>query len=175
MGNNIYALCCNNNQTTAGKYEWRTQDDKENANKAAFMIQYSYKNLKARSELTKRQNEIIQEFDLNVSNHGRYISEDEMLKHIDPNILKIEKIYGPFRVTTEEMQKFKNVFDRPPILFNDGSIYKGQWNYSGNKHGYGVYIDRDGSKYEGYFVNGNISGRGRFINTKGDFYEGKIY
>ena len=46
-----------------------------------------------------------------------------------------------------------NIIGRGIYEFPDGSIYDGQWN-NHKLHGEGVYIDREGLKWEGEFVNG---------------------
>lgn len=39
--------------------------------------------------------------------------------------------------------------------------------------GRGVLTWPDGSKYEGYFIEGRREGRGRFTSSDGDIYEGE--
>jgi hypothetical protein len=41
------------------------------------------------------------------------------------------------------------------------------------KHGYGIQVWADGSKYEGYWKQGMASGYGRLIHSDGDVYEGE--
>ena len=58
-------------------------------------------------------------------------------------------------------------------FFKDGSIYKGEWNFSGLKHGFGIMVNSDNSMYEGSWVNDKIYGNGRYIDKSGNYYEGK--
>jgi hypothetical protein len=61
-------------------------------------------------------------------------------------------------------------------MLKDGAIYHGQWNENGKKHGYGILIRNDGSKYEGFFYEDFLQGRGRYIEKEGKFYyEGNFY
>jgi len=55
---------------------------------------------------------------------------------------------------------------------NDSSIYIGQWSLDHKRHGYGIEISNNGSKYEGDWYNDNKTGFGRYINNKGCYYEG---
>lgn len=40
------------------------------------------------------------------------------------------------------------------------------------RHGYGIFVDEKGGKYEGQFINGKLYGKGRLVNFNGDYYEG---
>ncbi len=52
--------------------------------------------------------------------------------------------------------------------------YEGQWR-NGRKHGHGKLIMRDGSFYEGDFINGEIEGKGtRFFACDGRKYVGEF-
>jgi hypothetical protein len=70
------------------------------------------------------------------------------------------------------------VFDDPdplpmnPIELEDGSIYIGEWNEEGERHGRGVQFWPNGSKYEGYWQHNAANGRGRLVHSDGDVYEG---
>lgn len=62
---------------------------------------------------------------------------------------------------------------RGPIMVDNGSIYTGEWNTLNQKHGKGSQVWKDGSLYEGFWVNGKANGRGRLIHSNGDVYEGE--
>lgn len=53
-------------------------------------------------------------------------------------------------------------------------VYKGHWSIDKKKNGYGIFVNSDGSKYEGLFRNGKLDGKGRYITVKGDFFEGNF-
>jgi hypothetical protein len=52
------------------------------------------------------------------------------------------------------------------------SIYSGQTRINNTKHGYGVLIKNDGSKYEGYWRDNVFTGWGRIIDIEGNLTEG---
>lgn len=58
---------------------------------------------------------------------------------------------------------------------DNGAIYTGQWTKDGLRHGRGIQIWTDGSKYEGYWSNDMANGRGRLIHFDGNVYEGEWY
>lgn len=61
---------------------------------------------------------------------------------------------------------------RPEHTFENGAIYKGQWN--GNlRHGFGVQIWPDGAKYEGKWRNNKADGKGIFWHADGDVFDGE--
>jgi hypothetical protein len=57
------------------------------------------------------------------------------------------------------------------IRMNDG-IYRGEV-VCGERHGQGVFIWNDGSKYEGNWSNDKCNGFGRYISCCGDVYIGQ--
>jgi hypothetical protein len=58
---------------------------------------------------------------------------------------------------------------------NVPSIYIGQVTFDNIRHGYGILIVKNGSKYKGYWNNGEFSGYGSVITYKGNYYEGSFY
>jgi len=84
----------------------------------------------------------------------------------------------------EENQKRDNCENRllstsqlyNPIWLNKEKkvAYMGFWNLSLKPNGYGILIKSDGSRYEGYFTNGQLNGRGRYFTAKGEFFEGNF-
>ena len=61
----------------------------------------------------------------------------------------------------------------------DGSVYKGQWDAVGRKHGRGIEIRPDGTKYNGLFRDGLPHGFGRLVKPnleafQGEFFEGRV-
>jgi hypothetical protein len=176
MGNSIYGICGHEGDNK--KIEWTINGQKDSEPqkvRSAQIIQSNYRILKAKTQLQENQNEKLEEFDKNIEKFGRFITESEMAKKVDPAVRKTEMKLPPFYPTDEEQSRFKHVFKKPPILFQDDTIYHGQWNYAGKKHGFGVYIKKDGSKYEGFWMNDKINGRGRFIEKRENYYEGKNF
>jgi hypothetical protein len=180
MGNNIYNICGGKNSKKLEDNEFpMTKTPNEmtitpEAVKSVEKIQTKFRASKAKGELSNSKSYLLKEFDENIANYGQYITISEMNGKTDENVRKVETILKPLKITDEERNRYKHVFEKPPILFKDGTIYKGQWNYLGKKHGYGIYIKKDGSKYEGFWLNDKIHGKGRYIEKRGNYYEGLI-
>jgi hypothetical protein len=175
MGNNIYHICGGPKKDGA---EWQIEGDTQmspaDVENKVVKIQNKVRAHLIKNELKDIEKLQMKEFDDNIVNFGKYILEDEMNELISENVQRVEAILKPFTPTEEELAKYKHVFVRGPILFNDGSVYKGSWNYLGKKQGYGIYIRHLGSKYEGFWFDDKIQGRGRFIDEKGNYYEGNF-
>ena len=59
--------------------------------------------------------------------------------------------------------------------YPDGSEYKGEWNRDGQRHGFGMLILTDGTKYIGEWVNGLCHGLGIMVFSDGSKYEGEFH
>ena len=60
------------------------------------------------------------------------------------------------------------------MTLEDGSEYEGEWLLGTQiRQGKGVLLKKDGSLYEGYFINNLASGKGRTIHANGDYYQGQ--
>ena len=88
------------------------------------------------------------------------------------------------KITEEEISK---LFEKYPPL-NDGvpvelkqsveyenrAIYYGEWEKNGNKrHGRGIQVWTDGSRYEGYWKEDKANVKGKLTHSDGDVYEGE--
>jgi hypothetical protein len=124
------------------------------------------------NRLLKEKNQ--KEFEENTTSVGSEISEEEMDRKISEKVKEIEQTISPFEPTKEELIQFKDTFVKGPILFEDGSIYKGSWYSMNIRKGFGVFINPQGYKYEGFWKNEKLNGRGRFIDDKANYYEGKL-
>lgn len=86
--------------------------------------------------------------------------------------LSSEKRLGPFiypHIADDLVPKeSKNA-----IRLENNAIYIGEWNLKRERHGKGLQMWNDGSKYEGYWKNDKANGRGRLIHGDGDVYEGE--
>ena len=49
--------------------------------------------------------------------------------------------------------------------------YDGEWSH-GMKHGFGVFIWADGSRYEGHFKDDQFNGQGEYARADGKHYKG---
>lgn len=181
MGGTISNICkfeTQNNKQDTTEFKMEPQPVKSqaysfNTVNCAIIIQNAYRTYIAKKYIAELKYERIKEFDENICKYGRYISNSEM------NQFEMERINYPitskFEIDCKEISKFKHVFTRSAFLFKDGSIYQGDWNYCGKKHGYGVFLKTDGSKYEGFWFNDKIHGRGRYIDSLGNCYEGTVF
>ncbi|CAG9332185.1 unnamed protein product [Blepharisma stoltei] len=59
-----------------------------------------------------------------------------------------------------------------PVQLDNGAIYIGEWSDRWERHGKGIQVWPDGSKYEGYWMHDRANGKGRLIHNDGDVYEG---
>jgi hypothetical protein len=62
---------------------------------------------------------------------------------------------------------------KPVELTETGVLYSGEWDSEGNKHGRGVQLWPDGSKYYGYWIKNKVNKKGKLIHREGDVYEGE--
>ena len=62
---------------------------------------------------------------------------------------------------------------KPLTQIENGALYYGEWDSKGNKHGRGIQLWPDGSKYSGYWINNKANKRGKLIHRDGDVYEGE--
>jgi len=89
-----------------------------------------------------------------------------------PAIASAIAAMGSF-VYDSDLRDGVSVSRRPPFELEKGSIYTGEWNSMGQRHGRGIQVWVDGSLYEGYWSNDKASGKGRLFHADGDVYEGE--
>ena len=70
-------------------------------------------------------------------------------------------------------ETIENTIKRGPVEIENGAIYTGDWNSDNQRYGKGLQIWKDGSVYEGFWLNDKANGRGRLIHANGDVYEGE--
>ncbi len=179
MGNNIRTICGyaqdNSELNYIGKRLPGKYKEKENITKIKT-IQNKYREMKSIINLKQNLNSYESNFDLNINTIGKIISEEEYEASIDNHVREIERKLGPLNIDQYHKNKFKYVFTKPPIRFTEeGFIYKGDWNYQGKKHGYGILITKEGNKYIGFWENDQLEGPGRFIEIRGNYYDGIYY
>lgn len=176
MGNNLCGHCDGKNSDKRNEWEISEETHVEISPekvRVAEACQGYYKKTKAMAVLNENKLDMMRRFDDSLTEFGEYITQDKMNAQIDPNVLSIEGTIAPYsQVLSNETIDVKHTFTRPPIEFHDGTIYSGSWSYNGKKHGYGIFIKPDGSKYEGYWNDDRIHGKGRFIDKLGNYYEG---
>lgn len=178
MGNNIGTMCGyaqdKNELTSFNKRELEKYKEEQNLKKLKAIQQEfrRHKSLKVYKDNLKTFEESLNS---NLNSIGKFISEEEFQDSIDNKVKEIEKILGPITIDLNYHKQFKNTFTKPPIKFKEeGTIYKGDWNIQGKKHGHGILVTREGSKYEGFWKNDQLEGLGRFIEIRGNYYDGKL-
>lgn len=174
MGTDISGICGRESPHNAVIYISTNHMNSEEVIKAksAQKIQSKWKKLKHLKLIRiKHLFDIKQKLD-EISGY-KIVSIELMRNKLSPSVVELEKKISPFN-KEPEIRLFDLCFERDPIELNDCAIYHGQWNEKGQKHGYGVLVRNDGSKYEGFFNHDNLNGRGRYIESQGNFYyEGK--
>ena len=122
-------------------------------------------------ELEKIKTKVIKNFDNKIKEFGEYITEEKFNK-LENNIT-FNKIEENLDKIIFNYNKYIKCFIRPALLFNkDKSIYKGSWNFQGEKEGYGIFYDIKGNKYIGEWKKDKFDGKGRIISLNGDCYDG---
>lgn len=120
----------------------------------------------------------ISNFDNIISSYSKVISEEKFFNDINIKIKEIESKFGEINKSRKDdylNNKKENIIYRPPISFKKNNKYFGSWNPNSiKKEGWGIFVDKDGNKYEGGWENDIIDGYGRIISINGDFYEGQI-
>ena len=91
----------------------------------------------------------------------------ELPVSITPDVRAIESRLGGFEYGQGESGVRKG-----PMRLSNGAVYIGEWNAEGRRHGKGMQIMADGSKFEGWWKEDKADGLGRLITTVGDVYVG---
>ena len=99
----------------------------------------------------------------------------------NPNVKKIESKCELFKYDEELIDDVPKIVVGP-LLLETGATYYGQWYHlitvyrneiNQERHGFGILIWSDGSKYVGYWLHDKANIRGRLIHSDGDLYEGE--
>jgi len=97
---------------------------------------------------------------------------DKIPDYSNESIRATEARIGQFKYDKQESESDRDLIERGPFELDNQAVYVGQWNKMGLRHGRGLQIWPDGSKYEGYWKNDTANGKGRLIHADGDVYEG---
>ena len=98
---------------------------------------------------------------------------NEMPDYSNPATRLTEQKLGKFDYDQPASPSAKNLIERGPYELDNGAIYVGEWTKEGLRHGRGLQVWKDGSKYEGYWKQDMANGKGRLIHSDGDVYEGE--
>jgi hypothetical protein len=82
--------------------------------------------------------------------------------------------FSDFGLTSNDFDYFQNESLQYEELkqIDQDTIYYGQKNSKGERHGYGIMLKKTGVKHIGYWKNNSFEPFGRVIDEKGDIYEG---
>ena len=131
--------------------------------------------LKSKSKMTIVENNTlffieidIEKFDESQLRNNHLI--DELNKLID---------HKPFELSNKEDYEIKSKQNNPNLSlkvlkYTDNSIYKGFVNKQNMKECFGTYYLKDGSIYEGFFLNDNFNGHGRLYRINNYVYDGEF-
>ncbi|CAG9310261.1 unnamed protein product [Blepharisma stoltei] len=98
--------------------------------------------------------------------------EGDLSKRVSEKARNVESKLETF-VSGFPLPDYVTVYSHPAYIFNNNTIYSGQWNDKGEKHGKGIEVCADGSKYEGHFKYNKRFWNGRLITAEGDVYQGE--
>ncbi len=122
-----------------------------------------------------------------MSNHKRFLPNDSYNNYITANNSKIvikNNITNLTCLQTDDQikklfQKYKPLDDTVTVIlkqcveYENKAMYYGEWSTTTNqRHGRGIQIWIDGSRYEGYWKNDRANVKGKLIHADGDIYEG---
>ncbi|CAK87200.1 unnamed protein product (macronuclear) [Paramecium tetraurelia] len=124
-------------------------------NEAALKIQSTIRGKKAKQELEKQKEELIQDKPQDWTEYHQEFIEPQL-----PAYFKEKVNYKP----TNQNRFF------PPYLEPDGTIYNGQWN-KGEQNGFGQMLKPDGTYLKGLWKKGIFS-EGGVLYPNGEFFIG---
>ena len=132
--------------------------------KTLIKIQSIIRGIKLRKEITKKNT-------INLNDPSFYkITEFKTVKTNKITEEEIENLYKNYPLNNDENIKIEKM---PPVEFPNKVIYYGEWDIKNKiRHGRGIQIWTDGSKFSGCWKHGKASGQGKLIHADGDVYEG---
>ena len=94
------------------------------------------------------------------------------------HVKKVEAEIGPFNFAENQgddrkEEFFADLISRSPYELESGAVYHGQWTAEGLRQGAGTQIWKNGSMYQGFWMNDKADGKGRLIHADGTRYEGE--
>ena len=61
------------------------------------------------------------------------------------------------------------------VEYENQAVYYGEWSQeTKQRHGRGIQVWIDGSRYEGYWMKDKANKRGKLTHSDGDIYEGML-
>lgn len=129
----------------------------------------------------------VEEHDTSCNQINTHVDRDSILKSLENS--KIKDRQAEFPEFTQEYaiskgniseESLKLLFPKEDLIYDHGSLIQGKSFYYGyrskhlNRHGFGVLILIDGSKFEGFWIEGELSLYARHIDSELTVYEGQF-
>ena len=136
-------------------------------------IQSVFRGMQIRS-LIKNIEKTPNKYDMNITSPSQLVESTNFYQHnIDDQ--NIEEELQELLNTYEPLDDNINIEIKGPLYYtNTNSIYYGEWDSSNKKrHGRGIQIWKDGSKYSGYWINDKANKKGKIVYNDGNIYEGE--
>ena len=121
----------------------------------------------------------------NISAYKQNLTEyEEKSKITLQNIVRKKKYINylyiqPKSEIEKTQKKYKKINDgvsvtlKPQVKYENGSMYLGEWNNEDNRHGRGIQIFSDESRYSGQWSNDKPNGLGILRQKNGSYYDGQ--
>ena len=126
-------------------------------------------------KVSQRISVIHEKFDLKIKQNGWELFTETQYEEFNFNE-KINQVRPNIELSTTHPREGLNNIKRGPVYFVEtNDIYYGEWDFlTVKKNGYGKWKSSNKCYYEGYFVNGVMSGEGFMIDPNGNYYKGTI-
>jgi hypothetical protein len=111
-------------------------------------------------------------FESNLPKIGKYIEKDQF-KEIIPEIANEYLIENHIKIP-ENIQINNNLYEMKPVEFENGNVYKGQWDEEFKMDGLGQYYIKEGNVFiDGIWDDGKLI-YGRIFYDNNNIYDGQI-
>ena len=122
-------------------------------------------------------NKLKENFDERLLEIAQKVDESKLDDLLKNQIAESERLLEGFKKESKYNKAYFGLtVEKPLVRLNfDESYYKGDWKPDLKRHGFGIWIKKDYSRYEGTWENDMINGFGRFTGVNGNYYEGNRY
>jgi hypothetical protein len=140
--------------------------------KLIIKIQSVYKGMRIRS-IVKNIEKAPNKYDMNITSPSQLVESTNFYQHnkdqnFEEEFQEVLKEYEPLD------DNIKVEIKGPLHFANNNTIYYGEWDPANKKrHGRGIQIWKEGSKYCGYWIDDKINKKGKIIYNDGNIYEGE--
>ena len=167
----------NNSNNDSKDYEQRDNNSKDNqeAKQNYYIVVGNHPQLNKGLMSLDSSNNVMNRARAKSSPLNALSEEDDKNFHYKPietNLITPEE-FQEFCATHNSLNDSISVEIRPTTACENKTIYYGEWDIKKNlRHGRGIQVWPDGSKYIGYWKNNQANGKGKLIHQDGDIYEG---